>query len=96
MVYDWRQKKMSRQKGIGSSAVRSFLQFLPPEVFRFNASEDTIKTHLILILMVILFKSFDDYDRCLNAYFLKLENKLPKDKPAKLQQTMPELLNFLS
>ncbi|MFA6080865.1 MAG: lysine--tRNA ligase [Patescibacteria group bacterium] len=81
--YEWFTiggKKMSSSKGIGSSA-KEISQILPPELLRFLLVRTPIKTHLDFDpLGDTIPNLFDDYDRCLNNYFLKLENKLPKDK----------------
>ena len=81
--YEWFTiggKKMSSSKGIGSSA-KEVSQILPPDLLRFLLVRTPIKTHLDFDPVGDTIPNlFDDYDRCLNAYFLKLENNLPKDK----------------
>src|SRR3989339_702885 len=81
--YEWFTiggKKMSSSKGVGSSA-KEVSQILPPDIFRFMQVRTPIKTHLDFDPFGDTIPNlFDDYDRCLNNYFLKLENKLPKDK----------------
>lgn len=81
--YEWFTvggKKMSSSKGIGSSA-KEVSQILPPEIFRFLQVRTPIKTHLDFNPYgTTILDLFDDYDRCLNAYFLKLENKIPPKK----------------
>ncbi|VVA43442.1 Lysine--tRNA ligase [Candidatus Roizmanbacteria bacterium] len=81
--YEWFTiggKKMSSSKGIGSSA-KDVSEILPPDLLRFLLVRTPIKTHLDFDPVGDTIPNlFDDYDRCLNAYFLKLENKLPKDK----------------
>lgn len=81
--YEWFTiggKKMSSSKGIGSSA-KEVSQILPPDVFRFMQVRTPIKTHLDFNPFGDTIPNlFDDYDRCLNSYFLKIENNLPKDK----------------
>ena len=81
--YEWFTiggKKMSSSKGVGASA-KEVSQILPPDVFRFFIVRTPIGTALDFhpygdsILHI-----FDDYDRCLNAYFDKLENKIPEKK----------------
>jgi len=72
--------KMSSSKGIGTSA-KDAASILPPDILRFllvrtpieraidfNPYGDTIPNLV------------DDYDRCLTAYFDKLENKVPEGK----------------
>ncbi len=81
--YEWFTiggKKMSSSKGIGSSAVE-VASILPPEIFRFMQIRTPIKTHLDFNPYGDTISNlFDDYDRCLDAYFLKLENKVPEKK----------------
>lgn len=81
--YEWFTiggKKMSSSKGIGTSA-KEVSEILPPEVFRFMQVRTPMSTHLDFSPQGDTIPNlFDDYDRCLNSYFLKLENKMPKDK----------------
>ena len=81
--YEWFTiggKKMSSSKGIGSSA-KEVSQILPPDLLRFLLVRTPIKTHLDFDPNGDTIPNlFDDYDRCMEAHFLKLENKLPKDK----------------
>ena len=81
--YEWFTiggKKMSSSKGIGSSA-KEVASILPPEILRFLQVRTPIKTHLDFNPFgETIPHLFDDYDRCLNAYFLKLENKIPEKK----------------
>ena len=81
--YEWFTiggKKMSSSKGIGSSA-KEVSQILPPDLLRFLLVRTPIKTHLDFDPVGDTIPNlFDDYDRCMEAYFLKLGNKLPKDK----------------
>jgi len=73
-------KKMSSSKGIGATA-KEMAEMLPAELLRFFIVRSPINTaidfdpHADTILNL-----FDDYDRCLNAYFDKLEGKLPEGK----------------
>src|SRR3990167_2333155 len=81
--YEWFTiggRKMSSSKGIGSSA-QEVSQILPPDLLRFLLVRTPIKTHLDFDPNGDTIPNlFDDYDRCMEAYFLKLGNKLPKDK----------------
>ena len=81
--YEWFTiggKKMSSSKGIGSSAKEVF-QILPSQVFRFFQVRTPISTHLDFSPYEdTILDLFDDYDRCLNAYFLKLEQNVPQKK----------------
>lgn len=81
--YEWfviSGRKMSSSKGIGTSA-KEASAILPPEVFRFLLVRSPINTHLDFNPYgETIPRLFDDYDRCMNAYFDKLENKLPTGK----------------
>ncbi len=95
--YEWFTiggKKMSSSKGIGSSA-KEISQILPAEIFRFMQVRTPIKTHLEFNPHGDTIPNlFDDYDRCLNAYFLKLENKLPKDKAGEVASDYARIIEF--
>ncbi|MBI4226536.1 lysine--tRNA ligase, partial [Candidatus Roizmanbacteria bacterium] len=73
-------KKMSSSKGIGLKA-RDLTGLLPPDLARFLiirlSPEKTLEFNPNGDAIPNL---FDDYDRCSNAYFLKLENKVPEMK----------------
>ena len=81
--YEWFTiggKKMSSSKGIGASA-KEVASILPSDIFRFFMVRTPIKTHLDFDPFGDTIPNlFDDYDRCLNAYFLKMENKVPEKK----------------
>jgi len=83
IAYEWFTvggKKMSSSKGVGSSAYE-VSQILPPDVFRFFIVRTPIETHLDFNPFgQTILNIFDDYDHCLNAYFDKLEQKIPKRK----------------
>ncbi|MGB9883304.1 MAG: lysine--tRNA ligase [Microgenomates group bacterium] len=85
--YEWFTiggKKMSSSKGVGSSA-KEVSEILPPQVFRFLFVRTPITTHIDFDpKKEILFNLFDDYDRCLNAYFDKQEGKIPQGKPGEV------------
>ena len=73
-------KKMSSSKGAGISA-KLLSEILPPDILRFLIVRTPIKSHLDFDPYAdTLLNLFDDYDRCLNAYFLKIENKIPEKK----------------
>lgn len=95
--YEWFTiggKKMSSSKGIGSSAVE-VASILPPEVFRFMQVRTPIKTHLDFNPYGDTIPNlFDDYDRCLNAYFLKLEKNLPKDKAGEVASDFARIIEL--
>ncbi len=73
-------KKMSSSKGVGISSTE-ITKVLPAEVFRFlivrTTPERAIEFDPYGDTVPDL---FDDYDRCLNAYFDKLEGKIPEKK----------------
>lgn len=81
--YEWFTiggRKMSSSKGIGSSA-KEVASILPPEIFRFMQVRTPMSTHLDFSPQGDTIPNlFDDYDRCLKCYFLKIENKIPKEK----------------
>jgi len=83
VAYEWFTvggRKMSSSKGIGSSA-KEVSEILPPDVFRFlivrAPIERAIDFHPEGDTIPNL---FDDYDRCLNAYFDKIEKKISDGK----------------
>jgi len=85
--YEWFTiggRKMSSSKGVGSSA-KEISQILPPEVLRFLIVRTQIETALDFNPYGdTILNLFDDFDRCLNAYFDKLENKVAKGKPGEV------------
>ena len=95
--YEWFTiggKKMSSSKGIGSSA-KEVSQILPPDVFRFLLVRTPIKTHLDFDPNGDTIPNlFDDYDRCMNAYFLKKENKLSKDKAGEVTSDYARIIEL--
>lgn len=83
LPYEWfvvGGKKMSSSKGVGCAAC-DISNTLPAEILRFLIVRNPIDTVIdfnpegdtILNL-------FDDYDKCLNAHFDKIENKIPEGK----------------
>ncbi len=83
IAYEWFTiggRKMSSSKGIGTAAA-DVAQILPPEVLRFLLVRTPVGTHLDFDPYGETIPNlFDDYDRCLNAYFDRLEKKIPKGK----------------
>lgn len=83
LPYEWFTiggKKMSSSKGVGSSA-KEVAGILPPEVFRFLIVRTPIGTHLDFNPFGdTILNLFDDYDKCINAYFDKIENKISSGK----------------
>jgi len=75
---------MASSKGIGTSA-REMSQIIPPEVLRFLIVRTPIQTALDFNPFgETILNLFDDNDRCLNAYFDKLEGKIPEGKPGEV------------
>jgi len=95
--YEWFTiggRKMSSSKGIGSSA-KEVSQILPSELLRFLLVRTPIKTHLDFDPIGDTIPNlFDDYDRCLNDYFLKLENNLPKDKAGEVAADFARIIEL--
>lgn len=95
--YEWFTiggRKMSSSKGIGTSA-KDASQILPPEVFRFLLVRTPIRTHLDFDPYGETIPNlFDDYDRCMNAYFLQLENKVPEGKPGEVIQDFARIIKL--
>jgi len=95
--YEWFTiggKKMSSSKGIGSSA-KEVSQILPPDIFRFMQVRTPIKTHLDFNPYGETIPNlFDDYDRLMNSYFLKIENKLPKEKAGEVQANFARIIEL--
>ncbi len=85
--YEWFTvggRKMASSKGIGTSA-KEMSQIIPPEVLRFLIVRTPIQTALDFNPFgETILNLFDDNDRCLNAYFDKLENKIPTGKPGEV------------
>ncbi|PIY72199.1 lysine--tRNA ligase [Candidatus Roizmanbacteria bacterium CG_4_10_14_0_8_um_filter_33_9] len=77
-------RKMSSSKGIGSSA-KEVSQIIPANLLRFLLVRTPINTHLDFnIYGDTLPNLYDDYDRCMNAYFDKIEKKIPQGKPGEV------------
>ncbi len=95
--YEWFTiggKKMSSSKGIGSSA-KEVSEILPPDLLRFLLVRTPIKTHLDFDPVGDTIPNlFDDHDRCMEAYFLKLENKLPKDKAGEVADDYARIIEL--
>lgn len=87
LAYEWFTtggKSMSSSKGVGTSA-KEVAEILPPEVLRFLIVRTPIQTALDFNPYGdTILNLFDDYDRCLNAYFDKLENKITEGKPGEV------------
>lgn len=96
--YEWFTiggRKMSSSKGVGTSA-KEMSSILPSEVFRFLLVRTPITTHLDFNPYgETIPRLFDDYDRCMNAYFDKLENNVPTGKPGEVIEDFARIA-FLS
>ena len=95
--YEWFTvggRKMSSSRGVGTSA-KEVTEILPPEVFRFLLVRTPISTHLDFDPYGVTIPNlFDDYDRCLNAYFLKLENKIPEGKKGEVLENFARIIEL--
>lgn len=95
--YEWFTvggKKMSSSKGIGTSA-KECSEILPSNIFRFLIVRTNIKTHLDFNPYGdTIPRLFDEYDRCLNSFFLKLENRLPEGKQGEIHQDLARIIEF--
>jgi len=95
--YEWFTiggKKMSSSKGIGSSA-KEVSEILPPDLLRFLLVRTPIKTHLDFDPVGDTIPNlFDDYDRCLNSFFLKLEGNLPQDKAGEVMADQARMVEL--
>ncbi len=86
--YEWfivGGRKMSSSKGVGATAIE-MSKILPPEVLRFLIVRTPIGTVLDFDPAGVdtIPNLFDYYDRCMEAHFLKLENKIPQGKPGEV------------
>lgn len=95
--YEWftvKGKKMSSSKGVGSSA-KEISEILPAEVLRFLIVRTPIKSHIDFHpSQETIFKLFDDYDRYLNAYFDKIEGKIPQGKKGEVITDFSRIIEF--
>jgi len=95
--YEWFTvggRKMSSSKGIGSSA-KKVSEIIPSELLKFLLVRTPIKTHLDFNPYgETIPRLFDEYDRCLDAYFLKLENKLPTGKQGEVLSDFARIIEF--
>lgn len=96
-AYEWLTiggRKMSSSKGVGTSA-KEVAQILSPDLLRFfivrtpmtsaldfNPEGDTIPD------------LFDEYDRCMSAYFDKLEVKIPKGKKGEVLLDLARIIEL--
>lgn len=97
IAYEWFTvggKKMSSSKGIGASAYE-VSKILPPNVFRFFIVRTPIETHIDFNpVPEVIFNIYDDFDRCLNAYFDKIEEKILPGKKGEIQQDFARIIEL--
>ncbi len=95
--YEWFTiggKKMSSSKGVGTSAIE-VSKILPPELLRFLIVRTPMETHLDFNPYGdTMLNLFDDYDRCLNAYFDKLENNIPEGKKGEVLSDFARIIEL--
>lgn len=82
--YEWfivGGRKMSSSKGVGVSA-KEIATMLPADILRFLIARTPIGTALDFnpYQENTIFNIFDEYDRCMDAYFNKQKNALPQGK----------------
>lgn len=87
IAYEWFTvggKKMSSSKGIGSSA-KEISKILPPSLLRFLMVRQPINQHIDFNPYGETIPNlFDKFDQCFNAYFNKLEGKIPSGKQGEI------------
>lgn len=95
--YEWFTiggRKMSSSKGIGVSA-KEISGILPPEVLRFLIVRTPVGTALDFNPFGdTILNLFDDYDRCMNAYFDKLEEKIPEGKAGEVLEDFARIVKL--
>ena len=96
-MYEWFTiggRKMSSSKGIGSSA-KEVAEILPPELLRFLIVRTPVQSHLDFNPYGdTILNLFDEYDRCLDAYFLKLEHKIPDGKAGEVLSDFARIIEL--
>ncbi len=95
--YEWFTiggRKMSSSRGIGSSAAE-VATILPPDLLRFLITRTPIERHLDFDPYGDTIPNlFDDYDRCLAAYYDRLEGKLPDGKQGEVLSDFARILEL--
>lgn len=95
--YEWFTvggRKMSSSKGIGSSA-KEIAQILPPELLRFLLIRSPISRHIDFNPTGQTIPClFDEYDRCLMAYFDTIENNIPKGKKGEVKLNLARIIEL--
>lgn len=97
--YEWfiiGGKKMSSSKGVGTSA-KEVAEILPPDIFRFLLVRTPMRVALDFNPYGdTILNLFDDYDRCMNAYFDKIENKIADDKKGEVLKDFARIIELSS
>lgn len=84
-------KKMSSSKGVGSSS-KEMAEIVPPEILRFLMVRTPVERTIDFDPYGDTIPNlFDEYDRSLNAYFNKLENKLPEGKSGEVASDLARI-----
>ncbi|MCS7092905.1 MAG: lysine--tRNA ligase [Patescibacteria group bacterium] len=95
--YEWFTiggKKMSSSKGIGVSA-KEVSEFLPPSLLRFLIARIPIQIHFDFNPYgQTIPRLYDEYDRCLGAYFDKIEGKIPAGKKGEVIVDLARIVEF--
>ncbi len=97
IAYEWFTvggKKMSSSKGVGASS-KEVAEILPPELLRFLIVRTPINRALDFNPDGPTIPNlFDDYDRHMEAYFAKLENKIPKGKKGEVMLDFARIIEL--
>ncbi len=95
--YEWFTiggRKMSSSKGIGTSA-KEVSRILPPDVFRFLLVRTNIGTHLDFNPFGDTIPNlFDDYDKCLDAYFIRKKREIPEGKQGEVVSDFARIIEL--
>lgn len=95
--YEWfiiGGKKMSSSKGVGATAI-GMSKILPPEVLRFLIVRTPISTVLDFNPAGDTIPNlFDDFDRCMSAYYDKLESKIPPGKQGEVLEDFARIIEL--
>ncbi len=87
-------RKMSSSKGIGSTAA-DMANILPPDLLRFLITRTPIERHLDFNPFGDTIPNlFDDFDRCLKAYYDRQEDKLPDGKQGEVLADFARILEL--
>ncbi|MBI2051562.1 lysine--tRNA ligase [Candidatus Roizmanbacteria bacterium] len=87
-------RKMSSSKGVGASA-KEVSEILPPDILRFLLVRTPIERTLDFDPYGdAILNLFDDYDRCMSAYFDKLEKKLPEGKQGEVLSDFARIIEL--